>query len=193
MLRPAGCQSVSRYFAKSPLQSRPCLAGVRPFCILSVPVTAKQHTVVPPTQPKCLVVLCVGSERRVLSPPGRCMSSAFFRSAPRSPSRQSSPRAPQGCPIPRPSCPSIVGSISRSCFGWFSKVFPCGLWVGLGLLGPTPTTAARTSRQRWPVVTLLSSANTSRQRHLQVPSRHHGEVRVVASHLGSLTLVLERT
>ena len=43
-----------------------------------------------------------------------------------------------------------------------------------------PPAAALASRRRWAVVTLLSSANTSPQRYLQVPSRHHGEVRVVA-------------
>ena len=62
------------------------------------------------------------------------------------------------------------------------KAFPCRLWVEGRAVErrALPLAAALASRRRWPVVTLLSSANTSRQRYLQVPSRHHGEVRVVA-------------
>ncbi|KAK7178265.1 hypothetical protein PSPO01_15680 [Paraphaeosphaeria sporulosa] len=49
MLRPADCQSVSRYLVRSLQQGRPCLAGVHPHCVPSVPGTARQHSAIPPT------------------------------------------------------------------------------------------------------------------------------------------------
>ncbi|KAH8727356.1 hypothetical protein GQ44DRAFT_704075 [Phaeosphaeriaceae sp. PMI808] len=57
------------------------------------------------------------------------------------------------------------------------KVFPCRLLVVGPAMARPPV--ALTSGQCWPVLTLLSSVKYPAARYLQVPSRHHGEVRVV--------------
>ncbi|KAF1965721.1 hypothetical protein BU23DRAFT_18936 [Bimuria novae-zelandiae CBS 107.79] len=65
------------------------------------------------------------------------------------------------------------------------KVFPCRLLVVGPAMARPP--AALTSGQCWPVLTLLSSVKYPAARYLQVPSRHHGEVRVVVVGKGNFS------
>ncbi|PVH68436.1 hypothetical protein DL98DRAFT_217436 [Cadophora sp. DSE1049] len=145
MLRPADCQFCFALPCKiSP--TRPTMSGrSSPTCILSVPGTAKQHSVVPLTKvPRrslrgfkhagsfcslcSLRLVCCNhiSLTLVLTPSDILLSTEQPESTPR-------------VSYLTTQCPSIVGSISQSCVGWFlnCSLVACG-WENPRKGLPTP-------------------------------------------------------
>ena len=141
-----------------------------PTCIFSVPETAKQHSVVPPTNQSVSSFSAWVQARQVVSFRAvlNHVASILF-------SRPSdillSTEQPES--TPRVSCPTTQVStdcridFAVACWVVF-KVFPCRLWV-VGKPSPFPPVAL-TSRRCWLVVTLLSSVNTTRQDIYRFPA-----------------------
>ena len=149
-----------------------------PTCILPVPGTAKQHSVVPPTNQSassfsawiqaCRVAsFALARVARSFSGPSDILLSTE--------QPESTPRVSYPTTQVSTDCRIDFAVVCRVVF----KVFPRRLWVGGWVAEPFPI---RSPHQQ----TVLASIDSSqlckypRARYLQVPSRHHGEVRVVA-------------
>src|SRR5216117_2473715 len=151
MLRPAGCQSVSRYLARSPFQGRPCLAGVRPLVSSLYPeqpsntVLSLLLTKVPRRSLRGFKR--TGSRRSCSLRPGRFCSffgpSDIFLSTEQP---ESTPRVSYPTTQVSTDCRIDLAVVCRVVF----KVFPCRLWV-VGQPRPRPP-AALTSGECWRVL-----------------------------------------
>ena len=129
MLRPADCR-VCFALPRKISPTRPTVSGrSSPTCILSVSKTAKQHSVIPPTNQSVSslsvwVQACWVVSLSVVAPylSGACLNAQELPPCTEQP--ESTPRVS----FPTAQYPPIVESLSWSCVGWFLNYTLIAYW-----------------------------------------------------------------